>query len=841
MTEPRTNRDRVFALVLCDLAVTAWLWYAFWWFTALAPATPARVLCPAIGSALIGLGLGHGLARLRALITRAALLGLAVGFACMISRAFHWIPISSQQAIWLGSATAALTGIFRLCYRRMGVTGARGVGEVLRWITLLAAATLVMVPFYFSGSIGSGDAHWYGLMLGDFVTQLRAGTFPVWVGQSIYAFNGAVSPVRYAPGFQYAGGILDILTAQALFHVALKNLCLCMSAVLGAFSAYTCLVPIARASRWLACALAVLWVASPGVLAPVTSGDQYMTFMTLPFVPLVLHGVWRVWAHDDLWSRFWIGAGLAGLWLCHSPIALWLTFISAGMYLPTLFGGDTFTRHSWRIALMAVVFLALGSLPFISILNLDNQIKVASSGAYAAEEVRHYFPANFKPISAEGAAGLPDYQIGYTLLGVLGLSLALVWRSRPRGVWAFAAAALLVIPCAVPVPFLTNAFWTHVPGWFVTINNVWPMQRLFLIWSALIVFTGALVLGSERVTGPLLGRSLVLVALACGAVWTGREAYKLEFKVGRYRTSPTQTRISEGPDNTQLTRYAYSSFASAPGYASHAYMEPWFENRLLDRSSKEILLANADAAAPGDLALPQGNTELVQSGEMTAENIPPSNTYYLRPTLTLAPGKRYALRLDFHEPNIGGVLQILDPSMFREYLMPDSGVGLDRAGPPKAFGSTPTSSHVVPMIIEGNGPAAPNALFITERPKHDNFAFARYWLYTYDRGRLPIRVESWIPYRVSFDSPQEAFLETPKMWLKDWNARVNGKPVRTERSPDGLVMLPVPAGPNHVTLSYHPPLALSLSFWAAALGWLCVAAGASVWLLSAPPLQEDHA
>ena len=146
----------------------------------------------------------------------------------------------------------------------------------------------------------------------------------------------------------------------------------------------------------------------------------------------------------------------------------------------------------------------------------------------------------------------------------------------------------------------------------------------------------------------------------------------------------------------------------------------------------------------------------------------------VRPTPTLDPGKRYALRLEFFDRKTEGVLQLMQDTMFREYLLPDSGAGIGRRGPPRAFGTTATSGKVIPLSVLGKEPAPLKTILITARASHKDFSAGRYWLYTYERSRLPIVVESWIPYRVRFTAPRPAFLESPRMWLKDWRATVNG-------------------------------------------------------------------
>jgi hypothetical protein len=813
-----------------DAAIAAWLWYALQRFGEHAGIPWLRMLGPALAAPLLGVALRAHRPQAgrpaRALLKGAAAGGALAALAC-VPWVGAWLQLSRGQGLWLGAAAGGLFWLERSVYFG-AVAGRSGQPqEVLRWVAVGAAATLAMTPFYYNGALGSGDAQWYTTMLGDFITQLRAGVFPVWVGQSVYAFNGAVSPLRYAPGFQYAGGLLDLLTMRSLDITALRNAELAVTALVGAYSAYACLRSILRNAPWSACALALLWITGPGVLAPPMVGDQFMTFMALPFVPVTLLGCWRVWERGDRWGRLWIAAGLAGSWICHSPVALWLTVIAACLYLPAFVRRRPWSREFRLAVFLSAAFLILGSEPFVSVLTLDNQINSHASGAQAAAVIHANFPANFRPINPD-RPGLADYQLGYALLGTLLLSLGLMAGSRPRVAWGFAAAATLIIPVALPVPWLTAAIWSHLPGWFVTVQNIWPMQRLFLVWSSLIVFTAAIVIASCGIASRRGPYAALLAFFACGIAWSGREAYRMEEGIYPMRSTPEDTRVAEGLDNLQLSRYAYSSFTYTPSYFSHAYMDPWLENRLLDVRTMEAFVSNADCAAPaeGHPGIPACGSVLAQTGAWTGTSVTNSEYYRLEPALVLQPGRHYAVRLDFAQPDVKGFLQLRSRSMFREYMLPDSGQGIARRGASLAFGSGPTSSRVFPVVVNEPGPVEPTCMFVAAHRNGERLPFARFWLYAYERDRLPISVESWIPYRARVTAPRAAYLETPRMWLKGWRATVNGRWTATIRSAENLVMVPVGAGVSHVTLEYAPPLALAAAFWLGALGWTGLGAGA---------------
>ena len=319
-------------LLLGDLAVGTWLWFAFWRFIGDTDLLWGRILAPAAFSATLAAALGLHRHGSRGYITavKLAALGFVAFLLALCAGRLGWLRLTGMQSLWLGAAAPARFWILRsLFWRERGGFRERAE-EMARWIAIGLAATLVMAPFYFAGSLGAGDAHWYAEMLADFLAQLKGGVFPVWVGQSPFAFNGAVSPLRFAPAFQYYGAAIEFLTAQALqitlgkepmprgARTGRRILCLRMHAPHHRL----------KARKWIACLLAILWVAGPGSpMAPVMSGDQYMTFICIPFVPLALHGCWRLAAHDDVWSRIWISFGLASLWICHPPIALRMTFL----------------------------------------------------------------------------------------------------------------------------------------------------------------------------------------------------------------------------------------------------------------------------------------------------------------------------------------------------------------------------------------------------------------------------------------------------------------------------------------------------------------------------------
>jgi hypothetical protein len=756
---------------------------------------------------------------------RSLLVAPILGAVIFAGAAWQALPVSPAAAFWFGSAVASLFLGLRLCVWAARATWPGAALEMLRWLVMAAAGTALLLPFYGRHGFGSGDVYWYVAMLADVVAQIHHGVFPVWVGQSEYAFNGAMSPLRLAPLFQYAGAACDLLTLHTLEPTALANLVICVFGLMTAASAYLAVRLALPRHPALAGVLAGLWLVCPGVLAPLYAGFQYMEWIAMPFPPLLLYGCWRLWTRDDRAARLAIVAALAGMMLAHTPTALWGGLLAAGMYLAHLVARRNWSAESGRIAAMAAGFALLGGFPVGSVLAIDNRASLTAAGSQPWAGFGDLFPGNFRPIDLNDM-GLKAYQLGYTLMAAGIISLVLLAWLRPRGAIAFALAVLVILPLTVPVPGLTNFLWSHAPSVVMTITNC-PPQRLFEFWAIIIVFAVVLAVGAVPPGPRSRWPSLLLLGLCVGGIWSAMQAEKMVSALKATFVDPEAVAVSLRPENLQLARFAYATFSNAPGYASHGHVDPGLENRLLDGPSLKLLAANADAAAPKvrPESDPATLPRLAQTGVWTATSENHKPIYSLTPPLRLESGQHYALRLEFLHPEKTGVLQVISHDMFREYMLPDSGLGLSSSS--LAFGALPTSSPVAALEQGSPGPVKPDAFFVAQAFSGENFDFARFWLFTYDVADLPIRVSSWIPYRAQTETAIPAFLETPRIWQRAWRATVNGKPAVTRESPQHLVMVPLEPGTSEVVLTFHPPLWLATWFWLCLGGWAVLLAGAA--------------
>jgi hypothetical protein len=737
----------------------------------------------------------------------------------------------SLTCLWFVAVWPVAAWLMRLDYPRIWAWGQRqnwllkpGRQEFLRCVVLAAAALWLMRGFERSNIHRGADALWYGMNLADMVEQVRSGVFPVYVGQSIYQFNGAVSPIRIAPAFHYLGALLDALTFHRLGTFALLNLLLTLVAIAAMFSAYLGLGALLPGRRWLAAGLAALFLSCPGVLGLSYNTDLYMSWTTLPFVPLVWFATIR--SFQDRGNRgtlILLGAALGLCWWGHSPIALWSTFF-AGAAQAFRLVVEWRRGINWGAVLAAgVVFSTVAAYPIGSVLffpaETHSEVKLYQEATpknivLILEQVS---PDAFLPLSAIGRS-LSDFQLGFALWALL---LFLLWTQRrslkPVTAVPFATALLLAL-LVIPIPGLDMRIWGLVPGFVRDVTGNWAMSRLYLPMAAATVFAAAACVSSGLMGEPNRRRLLALL-VAVGCVWSFSEAAK--FASGSEQPIiPSDNPVDLlRPENIQLTRYSYGMFTDRPSTFTHGVTDPELENHLLAKDMNSRITANADAALADGRAVASGGFRWGSDGL--------ADHAELDRTLPMEPGKAYLLHFDFADPgHINGVLQVSGDHFFREY-------GLPEHGGKRAFGAGGDHAKEIAVWTTAGPetltvrfyPAAPNP------PGEIGPRVAQVQLLQYSRGALPVHVTSWIPYRAEVQSPAAGWLETPRMYQSGYQAWVDGKPASVRKSPDLLAAVEVPAGKSSVVLSYVAPAGLRFLFGVSMFSILGVAAfGMARWI-----------
>lgn len=676
--------------------------------------------------------------------------------------------------------------------------------EAARLLLLAAVATWLLHPFATARQIGAGDALWYANMLADYVTQLRAGVFPVFVGQTDYAFNGAVYPLRVAPFYQHLAGVLDLLTGRQLGIFALQHLCVLVVGYAGIFSSYFALNTLAPGQRWSAAGLAILYLSCPGLLGTIYTQDLYMTWMTIPFVPWVVYGLARPFSVDSLKTQIILGAALAALWWAHAPIALWLTLIAVAAQGVRLAALHRTRAHVGRAFWGGVTFALLAHYPFVSLASLQTGAAPATDilprAHLIAEHVRNVFPGVVLPLSTHARA-LSDLQLGYALGLVLAIATGLALKTRRAHLLALTLAGAGLLLLILPVP--GNAWvWDHLPETLKRLTYYWPMQRFYLIIAALATGAGISALAAGVELKANVTRHLrVLLVIACSwSLWESRQYVA----AGRERTASAEiTAQNLRPENRLTMNHAYGLFPALPAYFSHGVMDPRAEARQLDHATLAVL--PPPAPSPTEPALtPLRGTVDANPGVLL-----------LSPSLTLQPGRRYTLEFVFAPKSYVGILQLSGRTFFREYALPHSGEAL-------AFGSEAPHNPTLPLWTTASEPETITLRFIpTDGTAPQTFAaFAAIRLREINDATATVNVTAQLPFRATVHAPQPAWLETPRMYQAGYQATVDGRAATVKKSPQGLTMIELPSGAQTITLTYQAPMLLRVSYVTSLLLWL---------------------
>ena len=677
---------------------------------------------------------------------------------------------------------------------------------------LALAGILVASPYLTTHGVGTGESYNYSLAVADGVTQLRAGVFPVLVGQTPFAFNGRVHPLRNAPYLIYLAGAIDVVTGHRLgFHV-LQNFSLAFSLLASFFACYAALRWGVRCPPWPALFLACAYGGSAALLAAAYSLDLFMTVHAAPFVPLALAAVARQMSEPRVRNDFLLGGFLGAAWWAHPPVALWLT-VGAGLLRLLLW----VARPSWRslagLAGAAVFGVLLAGFTFISAFEITHYNSFFNAGtraetgfvALVLSQARRAFIGSVSPVS-RSADELGDFQLGYVCWVLLAGSFVVVrqpapWRGRRLAGAGLVGVALLMVSLCVQVPYFTAWIWSRLPGVFYLLTNDWPMQRLYLIGTAATLLAAGLLLAphaeSQWRRRPWLGSFLLAAALG----WLAWEALPFVTRGQRDRWSRAVTARNYLPSNLDLTVTSYA-FLGVPPTFSHGVMEPWMEFRILGDFGRTEIASNYGAALAQSAVTVQGTWQ--------HPGAPGTGTVTYDPPLKLEPGRHYLLDFHWLTPAFPGVIALSGPSLQRVYLLPE-------AGEKKAFGMRAGQRTALALSTSQTTPETVrlSLLASNQTPRLPVPAtLADFKLVAVDDAKLPVRVRSWLPLRADVTAPaDECYVETARRFIPGYAAFVNGRPVRPIASATGQLMLPVPAGESQIEVRYEGTPLLLAAFW----------------------------
>jgi hypothetical protein len=709
-------------------------------------------------------------------------------------------------------ATGAASGLAQRFFLRQACRTRSTTGEAARWLGLIGVCMWVIQPYATTQLVGGGDAFHYAQQLTDAAEQFRSGDFPIFVGKGAHAFNGDIHPLRTAPYFSYVGAFVSLLAGPTLTPVAVQNLMIVLSlvaAVLGLYLLLTRLRPAAAgAAFWLASAFATC----PGVLALIYSGDMIATWLTLPWLPVVFFAVLRLWTEAQPVRYFGLlAAALALVWLAHPPVAFWTSLLvglvlAARLVIQREKGRamtQTFTCLALCFMLCGYVFVSVHTL---QLPNDPNLVANVRSGANLGI-LKAGWAGLGRPIDPAGSDLLRNLQLSPALwiafcVALIGLATR---RTRPGAVGLLALGAVGLLLLLVPSSAISGRIWAIMPEIVINATHEWPMQRFFPILSALIPFL-ALFAWPQAGRGDLRRAPQWLACgLAAAVIYSAFEARKLIARGYAVTSSEMMTDLRLRPENALMSRYSYEYFGQLPSGFSHGTMTPIMQNRLLARESLEPIDLNR-------LALNRPISDREARARTRHNFIQTDYGGIFDPPLRLAAKEVYFARFHFDDPKLQGTLQLLGKFIYREYILPLS-------GEPLAFGSGPKNRDGFTLWTTGPDTDTVDVRFYAQPGQPGTNKFGTLELLSLNPNRLPLQTLSLNPFKISVRSESEAWLETPKLFIEGYRAKVDGRSVSVMRSPDGLAMIPISPGASRIGLDYEGPPSLRFAFWGTLLSW----------------------
>lgn len=447
-------------------------------------------------------------------------------------------PLTPGEFGYAIVSTGLLLGAWRLGISRAAAAGIHPVSEGLRRLAVIGGSLWPVWGYMTRLLVGGTDAKWYAYMQSDFTTQSRAGVFPVFLGQSEWAWSGPIHPFRSAPLFLWTGGILDWSTAQALAPFSLQHVVVLTATLAGAFGIYATSVSLAPDRRWAAVALAVIYASCPGLVQTISSADAYMTYMAIAVLPLVLYGNLRTLTTPAGAAGYLaLAAGLSLVWMAHPPVAYQASFATLVLQAGILLFGPDVRARLRHMATGAAAWLAFSVYYFYGMSEVGVHRPVFRDAVFVlgiaaafrgvrALATRKILPAFILlPISGLGLRWVqPAWGWWWVAFVPLGTALAWTvrrWRSPERQDHGFEGIWLAFLAATVPAAWVLGP---ALPGHDIPAYNL--MQEYGRQWRG---FLAPLSTGATQATDWQPGLSLMaLGALGVfAASWRGSIAAKL--------------------------------------------------------------------------------------------------------------------------------------------------------------------------------------------------------------------------------------------------------------------------------------------------------------------------
>jgi hypothetical protein len=375
------------------------------------------------------------------------------------------------------------------------------------------------------------------------------------------------------------------------------------------------------------------------------------------------------------------------------------------------------------------------------------------------------------------------------------------------GAKLFFAATVGLLLCFFRIPLASNFIVGRFPTGLASMCGVPLDLRMAPVIASFAAMGGVMWLATTEWTGPA-SRAVVGCSLGVFVLWGGYQSRHLSRHVREATSNAFYTDLNLRSENTALDAYAYL-LLPVPSYYSNGKMDPMIESRLLNDQGRVLVGPMQDAAAM--------EAEGATRRPLTAELLPNSKLWYtLGGPITVEPGEHLLLRFDFDPASdCRGFLVLKAEHAYREYHLPDS--GLERG-----FGAGGERTSVISLWNSGATPEH-YSLMLSTVPGNTYWAngasAGSVFVSKLEPSKLQIEVTSLIPYRARV-STVGGTLETFRVFMPGYRAKVDGVEVPVAESRERLVSFRIPPGTHEVELSFVGSRRLWLSALVSGLGWI---------------------
>jgi len=653
-----------------------------------------------------------------------------------------------------------------------------------------------------------GDSQFYIALLSDVLSQLRMGVFPVLIHQTQF-FPMGLSLVTRAPYFFYFGALVDLLTGRVLSYSLISNIVFSFMIFSTVYGSYFLLRRMKSSFRWEAALLVAIYVLSPAVLGLPYVWEMYFSTMTLPFVPLLMYGIYRNLINQDFESSLIVGLSLTLLWMGHPPIAI---VCSSVAFVAQLF---IFLRYGRSIRSFFVFILSYCSFFLLSCWNLLTAVEVGSATSdygeatsntlssvfrfvnpsfvnQAMDKVHVYFAASVRHASAYSVGEMP---LGFPFLILLFGTWVLSWRRRSAAQGLFSWIFLCLTLFAFPIPLITKGLWASLPQIYELMNGTSVTYRL----TSVLATAGLMSIYLARETLSVLGGRVFLAVLIVSTLWSiSNFRLLIQRPLGQLEGGSLFTNRLDFPENVNPN----SMTLSVPGLKGEA-IETLFENRFLSLTGEPL----------------EGTKEFLERkcilNPLPSIEIPfdPAKDSNEALKLRLNPHAHYVFGFGVEAENKNLVISFTEKNFFRLYSIEPSEALTGRRKVISLWHSR-DEPEMVQLATHQSCQKPNKACKVTLK----NLCFLEF---NPNDSELPIQRLSLVPYQFKVNKLERpAYLETHRVFLKSYVVKVNGRVVPYSRSKMGRVQVLLDKGDSLVEMDVKSNFSMWVAFVLSGLSWL---------------------